>query len=269
MRDYDVVVLGAGAAGLVAAARAGRVRRPRLARREKPPAGREDPDVRRHSVQYHQCPRPAPARRRFRADRPGVRSSRVARHPGHPAGVRRRTARSSRPALRRFDVDATVDMFEEAGVATKVEGNGKIFPVSDRADARAGCARAAARALGRGAPLPEPGPGDRRGSHGDWRTGFAVRAAGRDDHGAPGDRRGRGLLVPGLRHDRRRLFDRAAVRPHDRRSQAGPRAAPGRREWVPGLRGPEPVPTRSPRSIAATDGAPAAARGGALRPLRD
>jgi predicted Rossmann fold flavoprotein len=37
------------------------------------------------------------------------------------------------PALRRFDVDATVRMFEEAGVATKVEANGKIFPVSNRA----------------------------------------------------------------------------------------------------------------------------------------
>ena len=37
------------------------------------------------------------------------------------------------PALRRFDVDATVRMFEDVGVATKIEGNGKIFPVSDRA----------------------------------------------------------------------------------------------------------------------------------------
>jgi predicted Rossmann fold flavoprotein len=37
------------------------------------------------------------------------------------------------PALRRFDVDATVRLFEEAGVTTKVEGNGKVFPVSDRA----------------------------------------------------------------------------------------------------------------------------------------
>ena len=36
-------------------------------------------------------------------------------------------------ALRRLDVDATVRIFEEAGVATKVEGNGKIFPVTDRA----------------------------------------------------------------------------------------------------------------------------------------
>src|SRR4029077_19702061 len=37
------------------------------------------------------------------------------------------------PSLRRFDVDATVRLFEESGVATKIEGNGKIFPVSDRA----------------------------------------------------------------------------------------------------------------------------------------
>jgi predicted Rossmann fold flavoprotein len=38
-----------------------------------------------------------------------------------------------RPALRALDVDATVKLFEEAGVATKVEAGGKIFPVSDRA----------------------------------------------------------------------------------------------------------------------------------------
>ncbi len=37
------------------------------------------------------------------------------------------------PSLRRFDVDATVRLFEETGVATKIEGNGKIFPASDRA----------------------------------------------------------------------------------------------------------------------------------------
>ncbi len=37
------------------------------------------------------------------------------------------------PSLRRLDVDATVHLFEEAGVVTKVEGNGKVFPASDRA----------------------------------------------------------------------------------------------------------------------------------------
>jgi predicted Rossmann fold flavoprotein len=37
------------------------------------------------------------------------------------------------PALRHFDVDRSVRLFEAEGVATKVEANGKIFPVSDRA----------------------------------------------------------------------------------------------------------------------------------------
>jgi predicted Rossmann fold flavoprotein len=37
------------------------------------------------------------------------------------------------PALRQLDVDRTVRLFEAQGVATKIEGNGKIFPVSDRA----------------------------------------------------------------------------------------------------------------------------------------
>ena len=37
------------------------------------------------------------------------------------------------PALRQLDVDQTVRLLESEGVATKVEGNGKIFPVSDRA----------------------------------------------------------------------------------------------------------------------------------------
>lgn len=37
------------------------------------------------------------------------------------------------PALRQLGVDQTVRLFEAEGVATKVEGNGKIFPVSDRA----------------------------------------------------------------------------------------------------------------------------------------
>jgi predicted Rossmann fold flavoprotein len=37
------------------------------------------------------------------------------------------------PALRHFDVDRSVRLFEAEGVATKVEGNGKVFPVSDRA----------------------------------------------------------------------------------------------------------------------------------------
>jgi predicted Rossmann fold flavoprotein len=37
------------------------------------------------------------------------------------------------PALKAFSVEDTVSFFESEGVATKVEGNGKVFPVSDRA----------------------------------------------------------------------------------------------------------------------------------------
>ncbi len=37
------------------------------------------------------------------------------------------------PALRQLDVDQTVRFFESEGLATKIEANGKIFPASDRA----------------------------------------------------------------------------------------------------------------------------------------
>ena len=37
------------------------------------------------------------------------------------------------PALRAFTVEQTVEFFESEGLPTKVEGNGKIFPASDRA----------------------------------------------------------------------------------------------------------------------------------------
>lgn len=37
------------------------------------------------------------------------------------------------PALKAFDVDSTVRWFEEEGLPTKIEENGKIFPASDKA----------------------------------------------------------------------------------------------------------------------------------------
>jgi predicted Rossmann fold flavoprotein len=37
------------------------------------------------------------------------------------------------PALRALTVEQTIDMFEAEGLPTKVEGNGKVFPASDRA----------------------------------------------------------------------------------------------------------------------------------------
>jgi predicted Rossmann fold flavoprotein len=130
--DYDVVVLGAGAAGLVAAARAAECgartllleknRRPgvkilisggtrcnitnaRGLRRLDVVSGPIDPGYDRTQSQ-------------------GMRAIQKAFDPnGAFLG----------PALRRLDVDATVRLFEAAGVATKIEANGKIFPVSNRA----------------------------------------------------------------------------------------------------------------------------------------
>jgi predicted Rossmann fold flavoprotein len=130
--DYDVAVLGAGAAGLIAAARAAEcgarvilleknrragvkilisggtrcnITNARGLRRLEPVGGPIDP-----------------------AYDPGLcRGARAIQQAfGTNGGF-------LGPSLRRLDVDATVRLFEEAGVATKVEGNGKVFPASDRA----------------------------------------------------------------------------------------------------------------------------------------
>jgi predicted Rossmann fold flavoprotein len=72
-------------------------------------------------------------------------------------------------ALRALDVDATVALFEAEGVATKVEANGKVFPVNDRAQ---DVLAALERRLGRsGAKLRTECPALRVASVGD---GFRV-----------------------------------------------------------------------------------------------
>ncbi len=130
--DYDLVVLGAGAAGLLAATRAAECgaivllveknRRPgvkilmsggtrcnitnaRGLRRLDVVSGPIDPAF-----------DPAESR--------GIRAIQLAFGENGAFLV---------PALRRFDVDATVRLFEAAGVPTKIEASGKVFPVSDRA----------------------------------------------------------------------------------------------------------------------------------------
>jgi len=128
----DVIVLGAGAAGLMAAARAAESgARVLLAEKNRRPG------VKILMSGGTRC---------NITNARGLRRLDVVSGPIDPAYDRAET-RGIRaiqqafgangaflvPALRRFDVDATVRMFEEAGVATKVEGNGKIFPVSDRA----------------------------------------------------------------------------------------------------------------------------------------
>jgi predicted Rossmann fold flavoprotein len=130
--DYDVAILGAGAAGLVAAARAAECGA-RVVLVEK---------NRRAGVKILI----SGGTRCNLTNARGLRRLEVVSGPIDPAydPAQNRGIRAIQqafaangaflgPALRRLDVDATVRFFEEAGVATKVEGNGKIFPASDRA----------------------------------------------------------------------------------------------------------------------------------------
>jgi predicted Rossmann fold flavoprotein len=130
--DYDVAILGAGAAGLVAAAHAAECGA-RVVLLEK---------NRRAGVKILI----SGGTRCNLTNARGLRRLDVFSGPVDPAydpaqsrGIRAiQQAFGSNgaflaPALRRLDVDATVRLFEEEGIVTKIEGNGKIFPISDRA----------------------------------------------------------------------------------------------------------------------------------------
>jgi predicted Rossmann fold flavoprotein len=132
MHDYDVVVLGAGAAGIVAAARAAECGARVLLAEKNRRAG-----VKILISGGTRC---------NITNARGLRRLDVVSGPVDPAydATLSRGIRAIQqafgdhgaflaPALRRLDVDATVRMFETAGVATKIEANGKIFPVSDKA----------------------------------------------------------------------------------------------------------------------------------------
>ncbi len=130
--EYDVAVLGAGAAGLIAAARAAECGA-RVVLLEK---------NRRAGVKILISG----------GTRCNITNARGLRRldaitgpidPGYDPSLCRGVREIQRafgtggaflgPSLRRLDVDATIRLFEDAGVATKVEANGKVFPASDRA----------------------------------------------------------------------------------------------------------------------------------------
>lgn len=130
--QFDVVILGAGAAGLLAAIRAaGRGRRVLLVEKNRRPG------VKILISGGTRC---------NITNARGLRDLHVISGPIDPAydPAEARGARSIQqafgaggkflgPALRALGVEPTVALFEAEGVATKVEGNGKVFPVSDRA----------------------------------------------------------------------------------------------------------------------------------------
>lgn len=131
--ELDAIILGAGAAGLFAAIRAAeRGRRVVLLEKNRKPG------VKILMSGGTRC---------NLTNARGLRNLRVVTGPIDPAHDPRqaRGARSIQqafgesggkflgPALRGFSVEDSVAFFENEGVATKIEGNGKVFPASDRA----------------------------------------------------------------------------------------------------------------------------------------
>ncbi|MEJ7640441.1 MAG: FAD-dependent oxidoreductase, partial [Singulisphaera sp.] len=130
--DFDVAILGAGAAGLLAAIRAAELGR-RVVLLEK----NRRPGVKILMSGGTRC---------NLTNARGLRDLRVVSGPIDPAYDPRQAqgarsiqqafgagGKSLGPALKALSVESTIALFEAEGVATKVEGNGKVFPVSDRA----------------------------------------------------------------------------------------------------------------------------------------
>jgi predicted Rossmann fold flavoprotein len=131
-RIYDVAILGAGAAGLCAAIRAAE-RGLSVLLIEK----NRRPGVKILMSGGTRC---------NLTNARGLRDLRVVSGPIDPAynPDEAQGARSIQqafgaggkflgPSLRALSVERTVELFEAEGVATKIEGNGKVFPASDRA----------------------------------------------------------------------------------------------------------------------------------------
>lgn len=129
---YDVAVLGAGAAGLIAAIRAAELGA-RVVLLEK----NRRPGVKILMSGGTRCNiTNARGLRRLEAvsgpvdpafDPALLRGNRAIQDAFGPGG------RFLGPSLRKLDVDQTVRLFEAEGLVVKIEGNGKVFPLSDRA----------------------------------------------------------------------------------------------------------------------------------------
>jgi len=129
---YDLAILGAGAAGLVAAIRAAELGRSVVLLEKN-----RRPGVKILISGGTRC---------NLTNARGLQNLRAVTGPVDPAydpsqaqGSRSILAAFGEggkflaPSLRALGVEATVRLFEDEGVVTKVEGNGKIFPATDRA----------------------------------------------------------------------------------------------------------------------------------------
>ena len=193
---WDVVVVGAGAAGLLAAVRAAeRGRRVLLLEKNRKPG------VKILMSGGTRCNLTHATDNRGIVDAYG------------PPG------RFLHSALAALSVQDTIDLFEAEGVAAKVEETGKIFPVSNKA---LDVLDALLRRLHRSGADAGPGRTRPRSS--------AATAGLRPDHAAPRRPRRprhpdhRRPVVPRQRHHRRRLRLRPPPRPHHRAAAARPGA---------------------------------------------
>lgn len=116
---HDAIVLGAGAAGLLCAIRAGERGKRVLLLEKGPKAG-----VKILMSGGTRC------NLTHDADAAGIADA-YARLAGGATGKKK--ARFLRHALAHLSPDALVALFEAEGLATKIEGTGKVFPKSDRA----------------------------------------------------------------------------------------------------------------------------------------
>jgi predicted Rossmann fold flavoprotein len=130
--DYDVAVLGAGAAGLCAAFRAAeRSRRVVLIEKNRRPgvkiliSGGTRCNLTNARGLHRLDVVSGPVDPGF--DRTQMQGARGIQQAFGAGGA------FLGPALKALSVERTIALFEEEGVPTKIEANGKVFPVSDRA----------------------------------------------------------------------------------------------------------------------------------------
>lgn len=150
--EADVVVIGAGAAGLLAAAVAAERGRRTILLEKNP-----KPGVKILASGGTRCNVTNTASPRELSERFG---------PGGGAFLR--------SAFQAFDSDAVRALLAEEGVATKVEDRGRVFPVSDRATDVADALVRRAKRLGAALVLASPAASVERDG-----SAFAVRAPGR------------------------------------------------------------------------------------------